>query len=115
MGLKTMPARRRLAIIAHGDGQEVILDIGIFDTRFGADKGTSLELVAGPQPLARQKPLRADGGLAPEVPVFIQRHRLAGLKLHIDFKVILQVRAHARTICHNLDPVFLQMRGRADP
>ena len=45
MGLKPVPFRRSLAVIAHRNRQKVILDIRILDPRLGSNKGGGFKLV----------------------------------------------------------------------
>ena len=114
MGLKAVAFRRRLAVIAHGDGQEVILDVGIFHPRFRADEGAGLELVRSAEPLAGEQPLRADDSLAPEVPVLEQGDRQARGELQVKFHVVLQVRAHLRAVEDDGDAEAGEVVGGTD-
>ncbi|MNZ85517.1 hypothetical protein D3C78_1043120 [compost metagenome] len=50
MHLKTMAFCGGLAVIGNGHGQEMILDIGLFQTGRGAQEGAGLELVGGAKP-----------------------------------------------------------------
>ena len=109
MHLKAMPLRRGLAIIAHGNRQEMILDIGIIDPRRRADKGAGLKLVRGPKPLFGEQPLRPDQRLAPEIPVFIERDRQLRGELEIDLHMVLQIGPDAGPVCDNLNPMRRQM------
>src|SRR5215207_10161764 len=49
VNLETMGGCRRLAVVADGDGQEVILNIGIFDARTGADEAAGFEMIGSAQ------------------------------------------------------------------
>ena len=110
-----MPPGHGLPIIAHGNRQEVILDVGIFHALIRPDKATGLKLVGRAKALLGQKPLRPDQRLAPNVPVFVKRYRLGGLILHVDLKMVLQVRPHTGAVRHDVNPVILQMRRIANP
>ena len=114
MGLKPMAPDRRLAIIAHRNGQEVELDIGIVDASARPHKATAFELVRGPRTGPREKPARADVGFADKAPVFVQADRLARGHLDVNLEVVLQVRADARPVGDNLDPQVVQVARRAD-
>ena len=46
--LKTITIKSRLAVIAHGGGQEVILNVRIFNARFGADETAGFKVIGGP-------------------------------------------------------------------
>jgi hypothetical protein len=105
MGLKAMSLGGGLAVIAHGDGQEVVLDVRIVHALVGPDEGAAFKLVRRPKPGAGEQPLRADDRLAPEVPVFVKRYRQLRCKLHVDFQMVLQVRPDARPVRHHLDTV----------
>jgi hypothetical protein len=71
------------------------LDIGIGESRAGADETAGLELVRRAKPGARQHPLRPHQRLAPERPVGREADRFLGGELDIHLQVILQVLAHA--------------------
>jgi hypothetical protein len=60
-----MPGGDGLAVIAHGDRQEMVLDVGVIHPRLRPDEGAAFELVRGPDTPPGQQPLRADPGLAP--------------------------------------------------
>ncbi|MNX87351.1 hypothetical protein D3C86_1192770 [compost metagenome] len=50
MHLKAVAFCGRLAVIGNGHGQEMILDIGLFQTGCGTQEGAGLELVGGAKP-----------------------------------------------------------------
>ena len=115
MGLKAMPIGRRLAVITNGDRQEVILNIGIVDTRFGAHKGGAFKLVGGAKTGFEEQPLSADHRLGKQIQLRIERNRLGAGLLDIQFQMILQIAANAWTVGQNLDSVFAQMFSRPNP
>lgn len=57
-----MRLRCRLAVIADGNRQEVILDIGIFHTRLGADEGGGFKMVCCTVAGFEEQPFRANPG-----------------------------------------------------
>jgi hypothetical protein len=85
MHLEAMALGHGLAIVAHRDRQEVILDVGIVHPAVGADEGTALELVRSTKPSAGEQPLRPHRRLAQKVPVFVKRYRMLRGILHVDF------------------------------
>lgn len=115
MRLKTVARSDRLAIIAHGDRQEVILDIGVFDPALVRMKAQASNWFDAPRPLPVRSHCAPTNALPQRLPVFVKGYRLAGRKLHIDLKVILQVRPHTLAVGNNVDPMLLQMLGRSDP
>ncbi len=58
MGLEPMPFGGGLPIISNGHGQEVKLDIRVFDTFLRADEGCTFKLVARANTRLGQQPLR---------------------------------------------------------
>ena len=111
MGLIAMPIGDDLAVIADRDGQEVVLDVGVFDACSGADKPGAFELVGRAKAGFPKHPLQPDLHFAADVPVGKQRDRLGCGLLDVEFQMILQVLADAGAVCDNLYPVFAQMRG----
>ena len=114
MGLKPMPFGCGLAIIAHRDRQEVILDIGVFDTGFGPDKGGRFKLVRRAHASFGEQPLRPDHRLREDIPMLVERDGLACRHLDVQLKMVLQVLTDTRAVRHNVDPVFRQMGRRAN-
>jgi hypothetical protein len=114
MGLKPVPLRRRLAVITHGDGQEMELDVGIVQPRARADETAGLEIVRCAQTLAGEQPLRADQRLAPKRPIGRKADGLGGGVLDVKLEVILQVRAHARAVGDHGNSVLGQMLARSN-
>ena len=55
-----MAADRRAAVVAHGEREEVVLDVGVLDAGRGADEGGALELVRGAEAGLGEQPLGAD-------------------------------------------------------
>ncbi len=47
MGLKAVSARRAAAVVVNGDGQKVVLDIGMRNPWTAADESPRLEVVGG--------------------------------------------------------------------
>jgi hypothetical protein len=60
MRLEAVRLGCRLAVVAHGGGDEVILDIRIVDAGGGAHEGGGLEMVGGAEPRLEEQPLCAD-------------------------------------------------------
>ena len=96
--LKAMTLCGRLAVIAHGNRQKVILDVGIIHAGGRANKRTAFELIAGSGSGAIEKPTGADISLAHQVPVSKQANGLRGGGLNVEFQMILQILAHTRTV-----------------
>ena len=53
MRLEAVAAHGGLAVVAHGERQEVELDVGIVDAGGGAQEGRALELVRGTEAAAQ--------------------------------------------------------------
>ena len=102
------------AVIAHGNRQEVVLDIGVFDARMAADEGGTFELVRGTGATTRQKPAAAYPGLPEKVPVTVEGNRLFRGHLDVDLEMVLEVRADAGRVPDHLDPVGSEVCTRTD-
>ena len=108
MGLEAVGLGGVAAVVAHGDGQEVVLDVGPGELFITADEAAGLEVVGGAQAGALEHPFDADGGLVvPEVGR-CDGHGLQALVLHVEFEVVLQVVAHARQVQDLLHAGFLE-------
>ena len=114
MGLKPMLSCQRAAIIVNRHGEEVILDIGIGNSRPAADKATAFKLVAGSKPPTQEEPLRPDNRLTQQIGLAEQRDGLGAGHLEIKFQMILQIRADAGPVRDNGDAMFFQLLRRAD-
>ena len=114
MGLEPMAFRCGLAIVAHRNGQEVILNIRVVDSLVRPNEGGTFKLVRRPKASLAKEPLRPNPGLAQKVPIFEQGNRLLRGKLKLELQVILQVLTHTGAIRNHLDAMFRQMFGRAD-
>ena len=77
-------------------------------------KPQDLEMIGGAEAVPEQEPAQADQRLGEEVPVAIERDRLAALQLEVDFEMVLQVGAHAGPVGDDLDIVLSQVLPRAD-
>ena len=95
MRLEAMALHRRLAVIAHGCGDEVELDVRIIDACGGADEGAGFKMVGRAKAGFEEQPFRADQPLGKQVEFGIERQRLRAALLDIDFHMILQVFADA--------------------
>ena len=60
MCLEAVPVRQRLAVIADGKRQEMILDVGPLGAGAAADEAAALEMVARAEAVAQQQPARPD-------------------------------------------------------
>lgn len=114
MRLEPMALRRRLAVIADGDGQEMILDIGLLDARRRAQEGAGFELVGSAEAGFEEHPLRADNPLHVPGQPGVERDRLQAGLLEIEFHMVLQVGADARPVVFHLYAHLLQMLPGAD-
>ena len=115
MGLKPVPSGRNLPIIAHSDGQEMVLQVGVLHAGAAADEPCGFELVRRTRPGPVEHPSRADIGLAQKVPIAREAHRLGRGHLDVKLQMILQVLAHAGPVGDQRDAMFGQMRGWPDP
>ena len=89
MGLEPMLLGHRLTVIGHGQGQEMVLDIGIANTGPAADKAAAFEVIGRAQPILEQDPACADQGLGDGVHGRIERYRLLAGDLEIEFQMVL--------------------------
>ncbi|MCY1224890.1 hypothetical protein D9M72_370670 [compost metagenome] len=105
---------RLLAVVPHGDGEEVEHQVGVRHLIVGADEPAALEVVGGRGTLAAQEPLEADERVAPQVKVRLHGHRLGAGVLDVDLEVVLQVLAHAGQVDHRLDAERLEVGGVPD-
>ena len=103
-----------LAVIAHGGGQEVELDVGRAERGVRADEAAAFEMVRDREAALEQHPFGADQEAAEEAHLAVQGDGfLAGI-LDIDLGMVLQVLAHARQIMQDFDARLLQHRPRPD-
>ena len=109
-----MALRGSLAVVTDGQRQEVILDVGVIHRIGGPDKSAAFELVGRAKPGLLQQPFHADPAFAQQVIVCIKRDRFQRLVLHIDFKMVLQVRTDPRPVGQGRDAVLAQVVGRPD-
>ena len=58
MGLEAVALDRGAAVVADGERQEMVLDVGVVDAGGGADEGGGFELVRGAEAGLGQQPLR---------------------------------------------------------
>ena len=103
-----------VAVVAHGGGQEMVLDVGPFDPRPGADEGTGFEVVGGAEPVLEQDPADPDQQLGKRPQLAVEGDRLAAAELKVDLQVVLQVLADPGQIVGDRDPGRAQHRARAD-
>ena len=120
-----MAVKGRSTVIAHGGGQEVILNIRPLHALVRADKGARFKVVCCAKTGFGQHPPGANPGLADRVQTTVQRDGLGAAILEIDLQVILQVCPHTWQVNHRHDTsVFQHLRrpnagpleqcGRAD-
>jgi hypothetical protein len=76
MRLEAVRFRRGLAVIAHGSGQEMVLDVGVIDSRRGAHEGGCLEVVGRAETTLEEQPLRANQRFRDGIEHRIERDRL---------------------------------------
>ena len=113
VGLKTVARRGRVTVVAHRHGQEMVLQVGLLNTRFAADETTRFKMVGGPQAGLKQQPLQANFGLDQGVDRRVQRDGFFAGVLHIGFEVVLEVLAHAFARGHHGDVQRREQRGVA--
>ncbi len=101
-------------VVAHRQRQEVELHVGPGDVGTRAQEGRGLELVRGAGARAGQQPARADRRLAEQGPVAVQADRALARHLHVDFHVVLQVRADAGAVGDDVDAVAPEFGPRTD-
>ena len=101
MGLESVACGRRVSVIAHCHGQEVVLQVGMFNTRFAANKTTRFKMIGRTQTGSKQQPLHTDFEFIPELGRRVQRDRLLTSVLHISFQMVLQIFPHAFERCHH--------------
>src|SRR5690242_16374285 len=114
MDLEGMARCRGLAVIANGNGEEVIFDIGIFDAGTRANEAAALEMIGGAEARLEQQPFDADEPLGKEIETRQQRDRLERFHLEIDFEMVLQILPNARQIVNRLDADRFEMSGITD-
>ena len=107
--------QRLLAVVAHGGGQEVELDVGPLQRGVRADEAAGLEVVGHAEPAPEQHPFEADPELAQRVHPAVQRDRLLAGVLDVDLGMVLQVLADARQVVQHLDARGLEHGARTDP
>src|SRR5581483_1469806 len=112
VSLEPMLASERRAVIVHGHGQEVELNVRIIDARATADETTGLEVVGRAQTLLGENPTGADERLAERRHFRKERDGLLAGHLEIELQVILEVFTHPRQVVHYTDPEVGQLRAR---
>src|SRR5437762_7044163 len=114
LDLEGMSRDRGLAVIANGDRQKVIFDVGIVDAGMRADEAAALEMIGGAETGLEQEPFEPDEGLGEEIEARTQRYRLQAFHLEIEFEMILQIVADARQIVDGRDADRFEMCGIAN-
>ena len=114
MGLEAVLLRQRGPVVAHGHGQEVILDVRVANAGAAADEAAGLEVVARSESIPGEQPAHADEGLAKRARVGIEGDGLRGGHLEIELQMILKVLADARQVVDHRDAVARELRGRPD-
>ena len=67
VNLEAVALEGHLAVIAHGGGQEVVFDVGIFNAGLRADEAAGFKVIGGSQAGLERQPFQADHGLGVEV------------------------------------------------
>src|SRR6186713_1021385 len=98
MHLEAVRIGSRLAVIADGDRQEMILDIRLLQPRRGTQEGAGFELVGSAEAALGKQPLCTSDTLPEPWQPGIERHRLGRDLLEIEFHMVLQIGADARPI-----------------
>ncbi len=114
VSLEAMGLHCALAVVADGDGQEVVLQVGPGLRVVGADEGARLELVAGADAAAEQQPLGADLRLVEPLQRRVESDRLLALVLDVHLQMVLQVLADPGQLVHHGDVELAQVRRIAD-
>ena len=91
MGLKTMALYGRRSVVANGHGNEMVLQIGVFNARITADKSTGLHVVGRAQAAAIEHPLHANTEFGQRTHRRVQGYGLLAAHLHIGFHMVLQI------------------------
>ena len=89
MDLVTVAGGRGRAVVADGDGQEMELEIGVGHRIVAPDEAAGLEVVAGPDAGAAEKPFEPDGRLIVPLERREKAHGLAAGILDIDLQMVL--------------------------
>jgi hypothetical protein len=113
MGLEAVALDRGAPVVAHGERQEVVLDVGVLDAGAGAHEGGRLELVGGAEPRLGEEPARADQRLGDQVVVAVEGDRLGRGLLDVDLEVVLEVRADAGAVGDDGEAVLGEVGGGA--
>ena len=93
-----MTRGRRLAVIANGGGQEVILQVGIFDAGAGADEAAAFEMIGGAESGLEQQPFKPDHALGDQIHLAVERDRLRAGHLKKYFQMVMEILPDARQI-----------------
>ena len=86
----------------------MVLQIGLFDTGFAANKAARFKVVGRTQSAAKQDPFDADLEFGQRAHGRIQGDGLGAGVLHIGFQVVLQVFAYAAQRCDHVQAKGLQ-------
>ena len=114
MHLVAVLARRRRAVVADRERQEVEHEVRIGDVVVRAHEPARLEVVRRARAAAEEEPLRADQRPLPLLQRGLHRDRLRARVLHVHLEVVLQVLADAGQVVHDGDAERLQLAGVAD-
>ena len=112
--LEAVALERGLAVVAHGRGQEVVLDVRPLDAGPGADEGAGFEVVGGAEAVLEQDPARPDQELGPGVELGVERDRLGAAELKVDLEMVAQILADPGQVVGDLDPGRAQNVARTD-
>ncbi len=114
--LVAVPARRRGAVIADGERQEVEHEVRVGDVLVRTGEATALEVVRRPWAATEEQPLEADPRPAPLLGRRrLHRHRLGAGVLDVHLEVVLEVLTDAGEVGHDRDAERAQVVRRADP
>ena len=110
-----MVAQEVVAALGDGDGKAVELNVGKPDSGCAANEGAALEVVAGEEPIAAQRPAQHRQGPGRERQTAGKGHRPPAGHLHAADLMVLQVAPDTRQLLAHLDTVRAQMIRGADP
>lgn len=115
MHLKTIAIKGFPAVITHGGGQEVILEIRCGQARLGADKTAGFKMVGRPKSRLGKEPAAADQELVPPIQFAVEGNWLGATELKIELQMILKILPHPGKACSSSIPASLRTSGAPIP